>query len=58
MDSDVHIHCGYLRTDTIQHLLYAEAQSAKAGDNGWSRAAGELGEGILESLHHQLPQLS
>ncbi len=58
LDSDVHVNRGYLITDTIQHLLYAEAQSAQAGNNGWHFAASELGEGISESLHLHLPQLS
>ncbi|MFM2169632.1 MAG: hypothetical protein RIS79_4003 [Verrucomicrobiota bacterium] len=58
LDSDVHVNRGYLLTDTIQHLLYAEAQSAQAGNNGWYFAASELGEDFLESLHLQLPQLS
>lgn len=58
MDRNVHGYCGDSPTDTIQYLLYTEAQPVKTGDNGWPCAAGELGEGILESLHLQLPQLS
>lgn len=58
LDSDVHVDRGNLLTDTIQHLLYAEAQSAQVGNNGWHFAASELGEGISESLHLHLPQLS
>jgi hypothetical protein len=58
VDSNVHVDDGSLLTDTIQHLLYAEAQSTQAGNNGWHFAASELGEGISESLHLHLPQLS
>lgn len=58
LDSDVHVNRGYLITDTIQHLLYAEAQPVKIGQNGWCYSASELGEGFLECLHLNLPQLS
>ncbi len=58
LDSNVHVNVGYLFTDTIQHLLYAEAQPVKIGNNGWHCAASELGEGFLECLHLNLPQLS
>jgi hypothetical protein len=57
LDSDVHVNAGYLLTDTIQHLLYAEAQSTQVDENGL-KTASELGEDFLESLHLQLPQLS
>jgi hypothetical protein len=43
MDSDVHGYCGYLLTDTIQHLLYAEAQPVKTGDNGWRKPPANWG---------------
>jgi hypothetical protein len=56
MDSDVHGDCGDSLTDTIQHLLYAEAQSEQSGNNGGNTS--EVGEAIVESLHPQLPHLS
>ena len=58
LDSDVHVNAGYLFTDTIQHLLYAEAQPVKTGENGWFYSTSELGEGFRECLHLHLPQLS
>jgi hypothetical protein len=56
MDSNVHGDSSDSLTDTIQHLLYAEAQSEQSGDNGGNTS--EVGEAIVESLHPQLPHLS
>ncbi len=43
MDVYVHGYCDYLLTDTIQHLLYAEAQPVKTGNKGWRKPPANWG---------------
>lgn len=55
MDSDVHGYCGDSLTDTIQHLLYAEAQPVKAGDNGWRKPPANWGREFWRAFTFNSP---
>jgi hypothetical protein len=55
MDSDVHGYCGDALKDTIQHLLYAEAQSVKAGNNGWCKPPANWGREFWRAFTFNSP---
>lgn len=55
LDSNVHVDQDYLFTDTIQHLLYAGAQPAKAGQNGWFLPPANWGRDIRNASTFNSP---